>query len=67
MTGMSGVASVGEAGAGEGSALSAADLEAIREDGFYVWRGKKYAFEPARNIGDFSRIRCIGEADDDSH
>lgn len=49
----------------DGHCVKPADLESIRENGFYVWRGKKYAFEPARNLGDFSCIRCIGEADDD--
>lgn len=50
----------------DGHCIKPADLKAIRENGFYVWRGKKYAFEPARNPGDFSAIRCIGQADDDS-
>ena len=50
----------------DGHCIKPADLKAIRENGFYVWRGKKYAFEPARNPGDFSAIRCIGQADDGS-
>ena len=50
----------------DGHCIKPADLKAIRENGYYVWRGKKYAFGPARNSGDFSAIRCIGEADDDS-
>ena len=50
----------------DGHCIKPADLQAIQENGFYVWRGKKYAFEPARNLGSFSSIRCIGEADEDS-
>lgn len=50
----------------DGHCVKPADLKAIRDNGFYVWRGKKYTFEPARNLGDFSHIRCIGEADGDS-
>lgn len=50
----------------DGHCIKPADLKAIRENGYYVWRRKKYAFEPAVNLGDFSAIRCIGEADDDS-
>lgn len=50
----------------DGHCIKPADLKAIRENGYYVWRGKRYAFEPARNPGDFSAIRCIGQANDDS-
>ena len=50
----------------DGHCIKPADLKAIRESGFYVWRGKRFAFEPARNPGDFSAIRCIGDADDAS-